>query len=64
MEKHNTQAAYELMRTALNERQWRLYVAVEAKKMGRGGISTVAREAHTTRKTIRKGIAELARGGV
>ena len=62
MEQHDVRTAYALMRAALNERQWRLYVAVEAKKAGRGGISLVAREAHTTRGTIRKGIAELARG--
>ncbi len=64
MEKHEEQAAYARLRVALNERQWRLYVAVEAKKIGRGGISTVARAAQTTRGTIRKGIAELERGAV
>jgi len=62
MEKHEAPAAYEVMRAALNERQWRVYLAVEAKKIGRGGISTVAREAHATRGTIRKGIAEIERG--
>ena len=62
MEKHETSAAYEVMRGALNERQWRLYVAVEAKKRGRGGISAVAREAHATRGTIRKGLAEIESG--
>jgi hypothetical protein len=51
------------MRATLNERQWRVYLAVEAKKIGRGGISQVAREAHTTRDTIRRGVAELE-GGV
>jgi len=62
MEKHEAPAAYEVMRGALNERQWRLYLAVEAKKRGRGGISAVAREAHATRGTIRKGIAEIEGG--
>ncbi len=62
MEKHEAPVAYDLMRAALNERQWRLYVAVEAKKIGHGGISIVAREAQTTRGTIRKGIAELEGG--
>jgi len=62
MEKHEAPAAFDLMRAALNERQWRLYLAVEAKKIGRGGISQVARDAHTTRKTIRKGIAEIEGG--
>jgi len=62
MEKHEAPAAYEVMREALNERQWRLYLAVEAKKRGRGGISAVAREAHATRGTIRKGLAEIESG--
>jgi hypothetical protein len=62
MEKHEAQGGYDLLRAALNERQWRLYLAVEAQKIGRGGISTVAREAQTTRNTIRKGIAEIAGG--
>jgi hypothetical protein len=62
MEKHEAIAAYEVMRAALNERQWRMYLAVEAKKIGRGGISAVARDAHTTRRTIRKGIAEIESG--
>jgi Rhodopirellula transposase DDE domain len=62
MEKHEAPAAYEVMRAALNERQWRIYLAVEAKKIGRGGISTVAREARSTRGTIRKGIAEIESG--
>lgn len=62
MEKHEAPAAYEAMSEALNERQWRLYLAVEAKKRGRGGISAVAREAHATRGTIRKGLAEIESG--
>jgi hypothetical protein len=62
MEKHEVQAAYAVMRAALNERQWRVYLAVEATKLGRGGISAVARDAHTTRNTIRKGMTEIASG--
>ena len=62
MEKQDKSAAYAVMRAALNERQWRLYLAVEAKKIGRGGISTVAQEAQSTRTTIRRGIAELEDG--
>ena len=50
---------YQVMHGVLNERQWRLYVATEAKRRGTGGISQVAREAGVTRKTIRKGIREL-----
>lgn len=62
MDTHESQAAYTVLRAALNERQWRLYVALEAKKHGRGGISRVAREAGTTRATIQKGIGELEQG--
>jgi Rhodopirellula transposase DDE domain len=62
MEKHESTAAYAQMRRALNERQWRLYVALEAQKIGRGGISRVARAAQTERATIRRGITELERG--
>jgi len=62
MEKHETQAAYSVMRAALNERQWRIYLAVEATRRGRGGISAVARDAQTTRNTIRKGMTEIAVG--
>ena len=50
------------MHGLLNERQWRLYVATEAKRKGTGGISQVAREAGVTRKTIRKGMQELEAG--
>ncbi|MGZ3625029.1 MAG: ISAzo13 family transposase, partial [Ktedonobacteraceae bacterium] len=53
---------YQLMKGWFNERQWRLYVATEAKRIGVGGISQVAREAGVTRKTIRKGIRELEAG--
>jgi hypothetical protein len=53
---------YQVMHGVLNERQWRLYVATEAKRRGTGGISRVAREAGVTRKTIRKGMQELEAG--
>jgi transposase len=63
METLSREAQYQLMKGWLNERQWRLYVATEAKRIGRGGISQVARAAGVTRKTIRTGIRELeARG--
>jgi Rhodopirellula transposase DDE domain len=53
---------YKVMHGALNERQWRLYVATEARRRGTGGISRVAREAGVTRKTIHKGLQELEAG--
>src|SRR6266851_3864351 len=56
------QDQYQVMHGLLNERQWRLYVATEAKRRGTGGISQVAREAGVTRKTIRKGLQEVEAG--
>ena len=44
------QNQYRVMHGVLNERQWRLYVATEAKRRGKGGVSQVAREAGVTRK--------------
>ena len=55
---------YQVMHAVLNERQWRLYVATEARRAGPGGISQVAREAGVTRKTIRKGIQEFEAGNL
>jgi predicted transcriptional regulator len=55
---------YKVMHEVLNERQWRLYVATEAKRRGPGGISQVAREAGVTRKTIRKGLQEVEAGAL
>jgi len=62
MEELSQEAQYQLIKGWLNERQWRLYVATEAKRIGVGGISQVAREAGVSRKTIRKGIRELEAG--
>src|SRR5436853_7093784 len=56
------QDQYKVMHGVLNERQWRLYVATEAKRIGAGGISRVAREAGVTRETIHKGMQELEAG--
>src|SRR5258707_9878534 len=62
MERLSQEAQYKLMKGWLNERQWRQYVATEARRIGVGGISQVARKAGVTRKMIRKGIAELEAG--
>jgi len=64
METLSQEAQYQLMKGWLNERQWRLYVATEARRIGPGGISQVAREAGVTRKTIRKGLGELEAGAL
>jgi len=39
MEKLSQGNQYQLMKGWLNERQWRLYVATEAKRIGAGRIS-------------------------
>jgi transposase len=62
MEELSQEDQYQVMKGWRNWRQWRLYVATEAKRIGVGGISQVAREAGVTRKTIRKGIGELEAG--
>ena len=54
-----TQQQYRVMHAALNERQWRVFLATEALKIGRGGISQVNRLSKADRKTIHKGIVEL-----
>ena len=47
----------------LDERQRRLWAAAEARSAGRGGIAATARATGMAVDTIRKGIAELERGG-
>lgn len=50
---------YEAMAPHLNERQCRLLLASEAKALGRGGVSAVARATGAARSTIQAGIREL-----
>ncbi len=47
------------MRDALDERQRRLLVAIEAKVLGRGGVSAVAVATGVSRTTIAAGIQEI-----
>jgi hypothetical protein len=47
----------------LNERQRRLYLANEAKAIGRGGISQVSRISGVSRVTITQGMAEINSDG-
>ena len=44
----------------LNEKQRRLFLAVEARALGHGGITRVAQAAGVSRPTIQKGLHELA----
>ena len=50
---------WNVMRDALDERQRRLLVAVEAKVLGRGGVSAVAAATGVSRTTIATGIQEI-----
>jgi hypothetical protein len=47
---------------SLNERQRRLYAAIEALKLGHGGIAYIARLFECDRKTVQRGLAELQLG--
>jgi hypothetical protein len=48
------------MQSALNERQRRMLVAIEAKVLGRGGVSAVSLATGVSRGTIKAGLDELA----
>ncbi len=50
---------FALMNPTLNERSRRRWVALEARALGRGGISIVSRATGVTRKTIWAGLNEL-----
>lgn len=54
--------AYQHMRSMLNEKQWRQYLAVEAKE--RGSVSLVAREATVSVNTVKRGLCELEAGEI
>jgi len=60
MKNISQEQAYQQMRTMLNEKQWRQYLAVEAKQ--RGSPSLVAREASVSVNTVKRGLAELEEG--
>lgn len=60
MKNLSQEQAYQQMRTMLNEKQWRQYLAVEAKQ--RGSTSLVAREASVSVNTVKRGLAELEEG--
>ncbi len=45
--------------SSLNERQRRLYAAVEALKLGHGGVGYIAQLFDCHRKTIQRGLKEL-----
>lgn len=51
---------YQQMHVLLNEKQWRQYLALEAKE--RGSVAQVAQEAQVSQNTIRRGIREVETG--
>src|SRR6516162_9955893 len=60
MEPLTTEQEYQQMRTMLNEKQWRQYLAAEAQR--RGSASRVAREAGVSRNTVKRGLREREAG--
>lgn len=50
---------YAFLKTTLNERHWRLYLASEAKRYGRGGIALVSRLSGAGKNMIRRGLADM-----
>ena len=62
MEPLSREQKYAHMRESLNEKQWRQYVAMEAKE--RGNLAEVAREAKVSTNTIRRGMREIETGEV
>lgn len=60
MEHENRREKYQQMRQLLNEKQWRQFLALEAKE--RGSIVLVAREAGVSKNTIKAGRRELEAG--
>lgn len=50
---------HDLLASILNEKQYRLYLAAEAKALGRGGLSQVAKATGASRNTISTGLNEL-----
>src|SRR5436190_1477712 len=60
MEQENRREKYQRMRQLLNEKQWRQFLALEAKE--RGSIVLVAREAGVSKNTIKAGRREIEAG--
>ena len=50
---------YESLAPAFNEASLRLWVAAEARSLGRGGVSTVSRATGLSRNTVMAGLREL-----
>lgn len=59
-----TESRMQELYNRLPEKNRRLYAGVEASKLGRGGVSYIARLFHCSRNTILRGIKELGEGEV
>jgi len=59
VDEETMQRKYQVLRGLFNERERRLWAAVEASELGRGGISMVARARGLSRNTIYQGLGEL-----
>jgi transposase len=53
---------FALLAPVLDERQRRLWLAVEAREAGRGGVTMVARATGAARSTVTRGVDELDKG--
>jgi hypothetical protein len=56
-------AKYRALADRLDEATLRLWAAIEARTLGRGGVSTVAKAIGMSRTTTYAGLEELARPG-
>ena len=55
---------HDLLVSVLDEKQYRLYLAAEAKALGWGGMSQIAKVTRSSRNTISTGIEELMQAPV
>jgi len=62
MVKVSVKVQYQNMKRTQNEKQWRQYLAFEAKR--KGSIATVAKTAGVSKNTIKRGIREVESGDV
>src|SRR5438045_1691688 len=58
-EDERLQSKYAVLGPVLDERQCRLWAAAEARALGRGGVTQVARATGISRKRIQQGLREL-----
>lgn len=60
METREKQQVYQQMKSMLNEKQWRHYLALEAQQ--RGSVAEVAKDAGASLNTVKRGLRELEAG--